>query len=65
MTSPRFDMSIWFEVAGAVILGLAIVGSVFWFAFRRAPERRSDGGLTQHDATYYSSGDYDGGGPSV
>ncbi|QGM45592.1 hypothetical protein [Methylocystis heyeri] len=40
-------------------LGLFIVGGVLWFVFWRTPERRSDGGLTQHDASYYASGDDD------
>jgi len=57
-------MSTWFEVALGGISGLAIVGGVFWFAFGRMPERRSDGGLTQHDAGNYTSGD-DAGGHSV
>jgi hypothetical protein len=32
-----------------------MVGGVFWFAFGRAPRRRSDGGLTQHEAGNYAS----------
>ena len=46
------------------IFGVAILGGAFWFALGRTPERRSDGGLIQHDAAYYTSGD-DGGGPTV
>ena len=53
-------MSQWPEMG----LGVGLIAGVFWFAFARMPERRSDGGLTQHDATYYTSGD-DGGHHSV
>jgi hypothetical protein len=55
-----FDVSQWPEMGLGVVLGLLVVGSLFGFTFRRMPERRSDGGLTQHDASYYTSGD-DGG----
>ena len=57
-------MSTWFEVAAGGILGLALVGGVFWLAFGRMPERRSDGGL-KHDADHYTSGDDGGGHHSV
>ena len=48
-------MPAWLDVAIGVISGLGVVGGVFWFAFARAPERRSDGGLTKHDAADYAS----------
>jgi nitrate reductase gamma subunit len=54
-------MTTWLEVAFGAIVGVLVIVGVFWFTFRRMPERRSDGGLTQHDAAFYSSGD-DGGG---
>ena len=44
-------MPVWLDVALGVICGLCMVGGVFWFAFARAPERRSDEGLTKHDAS--------------
>ena len=47
----------------AGIVGLALIGGVFWLTFRNPPARRSDGGLTQHDASKLGSGD--GGGPSL
>jgi hypothetical protein len=53
-------MSEWLEMALGVVLGVGLVAGVIGFAFARMPERRSDGGLTQHEATYYTSGD-DGG----
>ncbi len=53
-------MSQWLEMCLGAGLGLLVVGGVFGFTFRRMPERRSDGGLNQHDASYYESGD-DGG----
>jgi hypothetical protein len=52
-----FDMSVWVEVAAGVILGLFVVGAALWHTFGRMPERRSDGGLVQHDAAYYTSDD--------
>jgi hypothetical protein len=33
--------------------GLVLLVAVFWFAFARAPGRRSDGGLTQRDSSNY------------
>jgi hypothetical protein len=45
----------WLEVTLGVICGLGMVGGVFWFAFARTPERRSDEGLTKHDASNYAS----------
>jgi hypothetical protein len=48
-------MPVWFDVAIGVICGFSVVGGVFWFAFARVPERRSDGGLTKHDAANYAS----------
>jgi hypothetical protein len=53
-------VSQWLEMCLGAGLGLLVVGGVFGFTFRRMPERRSDGGLNQHDASYYESGD-DGG----
>ena len=44
----------WLDVAFRVALTLGVIAGVFWFALGRAPKRRSDGGLTQHDASYYS-----------
>jgi len=57
-------MADFLEMALGGVLGVGLIVGVFWFAFARMPERRSDGGLTQHDATYYTSGD-DGGHHSV
>lgn len=51
-------MSGWLGSTLGAVLGLALVGGVFWFVFRRPPERRSDGGLTQGEASNYASGDY-------
>jgi hypothetical protein len=59
-------MPVWLDVIIGVICSFGLVGGIFWFAFARAPERRSDGGLTKHDAVNYTSaftGD-DGGDPS-
>jgi nitrate reductase gamma subunit len=50
-----------FEMLAGGILGLVLIAGVFWFAFGRMPERRSDTGLTQHDAVNYFSGDEGGG----
>lgn len=42
----------WFQAAIGGAAGLVLIGCVFWFAFGRAPSRRSDGGLTNdHGAT--------------
>jgi nitrate reductase gamma subunit len=43
------------QIALGLILGMAIIAGAFWFTFRRVPERRSDGGLVQHDAANYAS----------
>ncbi len=54
-------MLIGLEIVLGAVLGLALVGGVFYFAFREMPKPRSDGELTQHEPTYWMSGD-DGGG---
>jgi hypothetical protein len=36
-----------------VVGGLGLLAAVFWFAFVRMPSRRSDGGLTKHEAGNY------------
>lgn len=48
-------MPIWMQIALGLILGVGIIVGVFWLTFRRVPERRSDGGLAQHDAANYAS----------
>jgi hypothetical protein len=45
-------MPVWLEVALGMIIGLSLIGGVFWFTFARVPERRSDGGTTNRDADY-------------
>jgi hypothetical protein len=52
------------NVTLGVIGGLGLLAAVFWFAFARMPSRRSDRGLTQHEATNYwaAYNDVDGGG---
>jgi hypothetical protein len=60
-------MPVWLDVSIGAIFGLALLAAVFWFVFARPPSRRSDGGLTQHDATnyWYKGVDSGGGDQSV
>ena len=55
-------MPVWLDVSIGVICGLGLLAVVFWLVFARVPSRRSDGGLTQHDAGYYWHSDVDRGG---
>jgi hypothetical protein len=50
----------WLQAAAGIVLGAILVGGAFWFAFRRVPERREDGGLTSRDASYYMQNDWNG-----
>jgi hypothetical protein len=49
----------WAQALIAGLVGLGLIGGVFWFAFRRPPERRRDGPEVSYDA----SQDIGGGGP--
>jgi hypothetical protein len=50
-------MPVWLDVSIGVVGGLGSLAVVFWFVFTRMPSRRSDGGLTQHDAGQYWNAD--------
>jgi hypothetical protein len=50
-------MPVWLDIRIGVVGGLGLLTFVFWFAFARMPSRRSDGGLTQHDAGQYWNAD--------
>jgi hypothetical protein len=43
----------WLRIALAIAAGLSLLAGLSWFAFGGLPRRRSDGGLTQHDAAHY------------
>jgi hypothetical protein len=66
---PRNDgvsvMPVWLDVSIGVLGGLVVLAVVFWFTFARMPGRRSDGGLTHQEPSYYwnsdNSGDSGGG----
>jgi len=47
----------WLQAVLAGLFGLGLIGGVFWFAFRRIPEKRSDAPSVSYDATDFSSGD--------
>jgi hypothetical protein len=49
-------MPVWLDISIGVFGGLVVLTAVFWFVFARIPGRRSDGGLTRHEATNYWSG---------
>jgi hypothetical protein len=55
-------MPTWLDVGVGAVIGLVLLAAVFWFVFARAPGRRSDGGLTQHDAANYWHSDVNSGG---
>ncbi len=42
---------VWLEVTAGLIIGLGLIGGVFWFTFAPMPERRDDSG-TNTDADY-------------
>ena len=49
----------WLRIALAIAAGLVLLAVLGWFAFGGLPRRRSDGGLTQHDAAnYYDKHDH-------
>ena len=45
----------WLHAAVGFALGVALICGVFWLAFRRAPERREDGGLKLDGNAHYTS----------
>ena len=49
----------WLRILLAVAAGLVLLAGLVRFAFGGQPRRRSDGGLTQHDAeNYHNSADH-------
>jgi hypothetical protein len=46
-------MPVWLDISIGVLGGLVVLAVVFWFTFARMPGRRSDGGLTQQEASNY------------